>query len=107
MSSLKVRVRKLGELYELERVRALEDVQRILAAMPKPDKLVMMAGLEAEARGEPYPEDFDEVMARFKKRGGWEAQRRLSLFESEKESENRKELSRRMSAGESWREIRL
>ena len=98
---------RVERLFEGEREQARRDVQRILATMPKVDKLLMMAGFEAEFRGEPKPEGFAEAMDKFERLGGMEAQRRLELLETDADRAKAAERRRRMAAGEDWREINL
>ena len=98
---------RIERLFEVEREQARHDVQRILAGMPKVDKLLMMTGFEAEFRSEPEPKGFAEVMARFESLGGMEAQRWLELLETDADRAKAAERRRRMAAGEDWREIHL
>ena len=98
---------RIAQLFERELELAQRDVQRSLAKMPKIDKLLMMAGFEAIFRDEPMPNGFEEVMARFEDLGGMEAQRRLELLETDAGRARAAELSRRMAAGEDWREIEV
>jgi len=98
---------RVERLFEGEREQARQDVQRILATMLKVDKLLMMTGFEAEFRGEPEPEGFAEVMARFGNLGGMEALRRLELLGTDADRAEAAERRQRMTAGEDWREIHL
>ena len=99
--------RRIGRLFEGELEQARRDLNRVLRAMTKLDKQLMMDGFQAEFSGEPYPAGFDEVMAHFERLGGIAAQRRLELLETDADRAEAVERRRRMAAGENWREINL
>ena len=107
MPRLLERTLRIERLFADEPEKAKQSWKRIFNAIPKVDWLIIMAGLEAEFRGEPYPEGFDQVMDRFEKLDGGEALRRLELFDTDTDRARAAELRRRMTAGESWREINL
>ena len=98
---------RVERLTDGEREQARRDLKRILNGMLKIDKLLMMASFEAEFRGEPVPEGYREVMAKFESLGGTEAARRLELLETDAVRARTAEWRRRMTAGESWRDIQL
>jgi len=96
---------RIRGLFESELAEAKQDVFRVLRMMPLADKELMMAGFEAEFRGEPEPEGVAEVMDRFEDLGGLEAHRRVELLETDADRAQAAEFRSRVVAGENWKQI--
>jgi len=102
MARLGTRIR---ELFEHERAQAKDDISRVLRMLTRAEKELMMDGFQAEFRGEPEPEGFEEAMARFERLRGFEAMRRFELFETETDRAQAAEFRSLIVAGENWKQI--